>query len=80
MLAGRGREARGRLEEALELGPPLSAPHVEASALNTLAIVHGLFGEMEQAIASGRRALEIATSSAWRYEIHTGVHQRQPGD
>ena len=61
MLTGRGREARCRIEEALELARALSAPQVEAKALNTLAIVYGLFGEMQLAIAAGRRALEIAT-------------------
>ena len=70
MLTGRGREARGLIEEALELARTLSAPQIEAKALNTLAIVYGLFGEMERAIASGRRALEIATELGLPVEIH----------
>jgi class 3 adenylate cyclase/tetratricopeptide (TPR) repeat protein len=70
MLTGHGREARGRIEEALEMARALGAPQIEAKALNTLAIVYGLFGEMEQAIASGRRALEIATELVLPLEIH----------
>ena len=69
MLTGRGREARGRIEEALELARTLKAPQVEAKALNTLAIVYGLFGEMQRAIAAGRRALEIATELGLTREI-----------
>ena len=69
MLTGRGREARGRIEEALELARTLKAPEVEAKALNTLAIVYGLFGEMQRAIAAGRRALEIATELGLTREI-----------
>ncbi len=70
MLTGRGREARGLIEEALGLARTLAAPQIEAKALNTLAIVYGLFGEMEQAMASGRRALEIATELGLPVEIH----------
>ncbi len=70
MLTGRGRESRGLIEEALELARTLSAPEIEAKALNTLAIVYGLNGEMEQAIASGRRALEIATEFDLPFEVH----------
>jgi tetratricopeptide (TPR) repeat protein len=69
MLAGQGREARARLELALELAASLSAPHVEASALNSLAISYGLSGEMELAIATGRRALKIATEFDLDFEL-----------
>jgi class 3 adenylate cyclase/tetratricopeptide (TPR) repeat protein len=69
MLTGRGREVRGRLEEALELATSLSAPHVQASTLNTLAIVYGLVGDMESAIASGRRGLSIANEFGSAIEI-----------
>lgn len=69
MLGARGREARGRLEEAQELATELSAPHVEASALNSLAIVYALSGEMERAIASGRRGLKVATENGLAVEI-----------
>lgn len=69
MLAGRGRAAQGRLEEALHLARDLSAPHVEASALNSLAITYGLLGDMELAIASGRRALEIANQFGLAHEV-----------
>jgi class 3 adenylate cyclase/tetratricopeptide (TPR) repeat protein len=69
MLTGRGREAQARLEEALELAMTLSAPHVQASTLNTLAIVYGLVGDMESAVASGRKGLKIAGEFGLATEI-----------
>jgi class 3 adenylate cyclase len=70
MLAGQSRQARGRLEEALELATALAAPHVEASALNSLAVVYALAGDMERGIASGRRGLAVATEFGLGVEVH----------
>jgi class 3 adenylate cyclase len=69
MLVGRSREARGRIEEALELARALKAPQVEAKALNTLAIVYGASGERQRAIAAGREALQIAMELGLSREI-----------
>ena len=60
MLLGRFSDARDRLEEALTMGTALDCAPVEASALNSLAIVYCAAGEYGQAIESGRRGLRIA--------------------
>ncbi len=60
MLNGRKGEAYGRLEEALEIATSIGSPEVEASARNSLAIVHCERGEYERGIAGGREGLRIA--------------------
>jgi class 3 adenylate cyclase/tetratricopeptide (TPR) repeat protein len=61
MLISRYSEARRRLEEALEIAASIGSPRVEASVLNSLAIVYSEDGEYARAIASGREGLRIAT-------------------
>lgn len=72
MLVGRFSDARGRLEEAREVAAPLGSPAVEASVLNSLAIVYCASGEYERAIASGREGLRVALDSDLREEIVRG--------
>jgi DNA-binding CsgD family transcriptional regulator/tetratricopeptide (TPR) repeat protein len=60
MLTGGFSEARRRLEEALAIARALGTRLVEASALNSLAIVYGQFGDRERAIDAGREGLRIA--------------------
>jgi DNA-binding CsgD family transcriptional regulator/tetratricopeptide (TPR) repeat protein len=60
MLVGRMAEARDLLEEAISIAEPLGALAVEASALNSLAIVYADTGERDRSIAAGREGLRIA--------------------
>jgi DNA-binding CsgD family transcriptional regulator/tetratricopeptide (TPR) repeat protein len=61
MLNGAFRDARGPLEEALELAARLQDHTSRASVLNSLAIVYDQLGERQRAIAAGRDGLRIAT-------------------
>jgi class 3 adenylate cyclase len=72
MLAGRFREARARLEEAREIARPLGSAAIEASVLNSLAIVYTRFGEYERGVASGQEGLRIARDHDLREEIMRG--------
>jgi ATP/maltotriose-dependent transcriptional regulator MalT len=72
MLNGVFRRAVGPLEEALELGGRLGARAVEASALDTLAIVYSQLGDNERAIASGLEGLRIAVELGDGAEVARG--------
>jgi class 3 adenylate cyclase/tetratricopeptide (TPR) repeat protein len=72
MLTGKFGEARGRLEEALAIAASLGSPQVQASALNSLAIVYGRFGECDRAIASGREGLRIGAQFELAFETVRG--------
>jgi len=61
MLNGAFRQARGLLEEALELAGRLADHAARASVLDSLAIVYDQLGERQRAIAAGRDGLLIAT-------------------
>ncbi|MBV9311069.1 MAG: AAA family ATPase, partial [Solirubrobacterales bacterium] len=69
MLAGRFREALERLEEARKIAAPLGSPAIEASVLNTLAIVYDKQGDWNRAIASGGEGLRIALEHGLGEEI-----------
>ena len=69
MLVSRYGEARDRLEEALEIAASVGLPQVQASALNSLAIIYSEYGEYERAVASGREGLAIATEFELGEEI-----------
>jgi ATP/maltotriose-dependent transcriptional regulator MalT len=60
-LNGAFGEARGLLEEALELAERLVDHAARASVLNSLAIVYDQLGDRQRAIAAGRDGLLIAT-------------------
>ena len=61
MLNGAFRNARGQLEEALELAGRLADHASRASVLNSLAIVYDQLGDRQRAIAAGRDGLRLAT-------------------
>jgi DNA-binding CsgD family transcriptional regulator/tetratricopeptide (TPR) repeat protein len=60
MLVGRMAESRDRLEEAIPIADLLGARAVQASALNSLAIIYADAGERDRSIAAGREGLRIA--------------------
>jgi DNA-binding CsgD family transcriptional regulator/tetratricopeptide (TPR) repeat protein len=60
-LNGAFRDARGLLEEALELAGRLDDHVTRASVLNSLAIVYDQLGDRQRAIAAGREGLRLAT-------------------
>jgi DNA-binding CsgD family transcriptional regulator len=60
MLNDLPREARERLEEAISIAERLGALEVQASALNSLAIVYSDLGDFERAITAGRDGLRIS--------------------
>jgi ATP/maltotriose-dependent transcriptional regulator MalT len=61
MLNGAFAQARGPLEEALQLSQALAEPSAQVSVLNSLAIVYDQLGERRRAIAAGRDGLRLAT-------------------
>ena len=60
MLNGRTLEGRERLEEAIPIAEQFGARKVLASIFNSLAIVYGMCGEFDRAIATGRDGLRIS--------------------
>ena len=60
MLNDRPRDARERLEEAISIAERLGALEVQASSLNSLAVVYADLGDFERAIDAGRDGLRIS--------------------
>jgi tetratricopeptide (TPR) repeat protein len=58
---GEGRRSLERLQEAAALADRLDDDHRRARVSAFTAIIHSLLGELDEALAAGTRALEIAT-------------------
>lgn len=80
MLNEKASEGQRRLQEGLRIAEHLGARKVQASAMNSLAIVFGDLGEFEQAIAAGRDGLWIAKESGSVEEIMRAYINGKPGD